>query len=120
VVTATGNVTGGNITTAGVVTATGNVAGGNITTAGVVTATGNVNTAAGMLATGNISGGNILYGSGAVSGTGNITGGNVEAVTRLIIPIATSNPADPVPGQFYYNSSSGVLRIWTGSFWDNV
>ena len=33
---ATGNVTGGNLTTAGVVSATGNVTGGNLTTAGVI------------------------------------------------------------------------------------
>ena len=42
ILNATGNVSGGNITTAGVVSATGNVSGGNITTAGVVSATGNV------------------------------------------------------------------------------
>jgi len=33
-ITATGNITGGNITTGGVVTATGNISGANITTAG--------------------------------------------------------------------------------------
>jgi hypothetical protein len=41
-VSATGNIDGGNITTAGVVSATGNIDGGNITTAGVVSATGNI------------------------------------------------------------------------------
>jgi hypothetical protein len=40
--TATGNVSGGNLTTAGVVSATGNVTGGNLTTGGAVTATGAV------------------------------------------------------------------------------
>ena len=40
--TATGNVSGGNLTTTGVVSATGNVIGGNLTTGGVVSATGNV------------------------------------------------------------------------------
>jgi len=41
-VVSTGNVTGGNLTTAGVVSATANIVGGNITTAGLVSATGNV------------------------------------------------------------------------------
>ena len=50
-ITATGNVTGGNIasqsdiTAAGGITATGNVTGGNVTTSGQITATGNVTTA---------------------------------------------------------------------------
>ena len=38
----TGNITGANITTAGVVTATGNITGGNVITAGQVSAVGNV------------------------------------------------------------------------------
>jgi len=41
-VTATGNVVGGNINTAGLVTATGNVTGGNIRTGGVISAAGNI------------------------------------------------------------------------------
>ena len=81
VVDATGNVSGGNITTAGVVDATGNVIGGNITTAGVVAATGNViggniTTAGVVAATGNVTGGNITT-AGAVDATGNVTGGNL-------------------------------------------
>jgi hypothetical protein len=63
-ITATGNVSGGNLTTGGVVQATGNVSGGNVTTAGLISATGNV------------TGGNITTG-GAVTATGNITGGNL-------------------------------------------
>jgi len=39
---ASGNVTGGNISTAGLVSATGNITGGNISTAGLVSATGNI------------------------------------------------------------------------------
>ena len=41
-VSASGNVTGGNLLTAGYVDATGNIDGGNFNTAGLVTATGNV------------------------------------------------------------------------------
>jgi hypothetical protein len=64
-VSITGNVVGGNLTTAGQVTATGNITGGNVLTGGVVSATSN------------ITGGNILFGTGVVSGTGNIQGGNL-------------------------------------------
>jgi hypothetical protein len=41
-VSAVGNVTGGNLLTAGLITATGNITGGNIRTAGVVSATGDM------------------------------------------------------------------------------
>ena len=86
VVTATGNVAGGNITTGGAmeatglissgstITATGNVAGGNITTGGLVSATGNIT------ATGNVAGGNAII-------TGDVTGatitGDGSALTAL-------------------------------------
>jgi fibronectin-binding autotransporter adhesin len=58
--TVTGNVSGGNVLTAGLISATGTVTGGNIATAGTVSATGN------------ITGGNIDT-AGQVSATGNIT-----------------------------------------------
>ena len=78
--------------------ATGNITGGNIATAGRIVATGNVNaanfiTAAGTLlnngldTTGNIRGGNLaITGAGTVgttlSVTGNITGGNISATNH--------------------------------------
>jgi len=90
-VTATGNVVGGNINTAGLVSVTGNVIGGNVN-AGIVSATGNVQggnlrTAGLISATGNITGGNITGAANVnatthtgttVSVTGNITGGNIN------------------------------------------
>ena len=69
-VSATGNVTGGNLVTAGLVSATGNVRGGNLTTTGIVSATGNV-TAAGATFSGNVTAANF---SGNISITGNVTG----------------------------------------------
>ena len=42
VTSVSGNVTGGNLRTAGLITATGNITGGNIRTAGVVSATGDM------------------------------------------------------------------------------
>jgi hypothetical protein len=69
--TIVGNVTGGNVSTAGLVTATGNITGGNINTGGLITATGNISG-------GNISAaGGIVGGAGGVSVTGNVTGGNL-------------------------------------------
>ena len=76
-VTATGNiVTGANVVASGYATVTGNVTGGNINTAGSVSVTGVVN------ATGNVTGGNINT-AGLVTATGNVTGGNVVAVARV-------------------------------------
>jgi len=79
-VTASGNVIGGNIRTAGLITATGNVTGGNILTAGVMSSTGNaihgnILTAGLVTATGNITAGNVLT-AGQVSASGNVTGAN--------------------------------------------
>jgi len=89
-----GNITGGNLLTAGIVsaggsiTSGGNITGGNILTAGIVSATGNVHGAnfignvispagSNVSTTGNVSGGNILT-TGLISATSNITGGNIR------------------------------------------
>ena len=75
-VSVSGNVVGGNVTTAGLISATGgvtsaaNIVGGNITTAGQVTS-------ATVSASANVTGGNILTG-GLVSVTGNATFGNIS------------------------------------------
>jgi filamentous hemagglutinin len=83
-----GNITGGNVSTAGRITATGNIVGGNLVTAGLATVTGNVSAgnvislgvvtagAAGVTATGNVRGGNLVS-DGDVTATGNITGSNL-------------------------------------------
>ena len=69
--TATGNVAGGNITTAGVVQATGNVIGGNVTTGGLVLATGTVT-------------GSALITGGTVTATGNVAGGNITTGAKVV------------------------------------
>jgi hypothetical protein len=96
-VSATGNVTGGNILTSGQISATGNITGGNLITgagsggnltgANVISATTFTGTTVSV--TGNITGGNIigthvgnLTGT-TVSVTGNIDGGNLRT-TGLI------------------------------------
>ena len=80
-ITATGNVTGGNLITSGRVVSTGNVVGGNLTTSGLISAGTTIT------ATGNVTGGNLitsgitstgsLTASTTVAATGNVTGGNL-------------------------------------------
>jgi hypothetical protein len=81
-ISATGNVTGGNLTTTGLIsagttiTATGNVTGGNVITSGVVTATGNITG-------GNILSGGLLNVTGSLTGAGTLTinaGNSVSAI----------------------------------------
>lgn len=71
-----GNVAGGNISTAGLITATGNIQGGNIRTAGLISATGAITGAALTgtsltVSTGNITGGNLIL-SGAITDSGQL------------------------------------------------
>ena len=92
-VTATANVTGGNIVTVGFASATGNITGGNVSTVGLVTAAGNVvggniNSAAAISAVGlitaggNVTGANVVT-NGIVTAAGNITGGNILTSGQL-------------------------------------
>ena len=66
-ISATANVTGGNILTGGLISATANVTGGNILTAGIISATSTITSSA------NVTGGNLITG-GIVSATGNVLG----------------------------------------------
>lgn len=91
-----GNITGGNVTTAGRITATGNVQGGNIVTTGQVSVTGSITGgniasvgvitagAPGVTATGNVRGGNIVS-DGDVAATGNIGASNFFASEDVVI-----------------------------------
>jgi len=114
----TGNITGGNILTAGVVSATGNVTGANFIGNVIPPAGGAVST------TGNITGGNILT-SGVISAastitgtshlgsvvsvTGNITGGNINggAVYGTLLSVSGNVDAG--------NLRSGGLLSVTGN-----
>jgi len=82
-----------NITSVGILTSvsvsgnviTGNITGGNLLTAGIVSAAGNVS------ATGNVTGGNVIT-AGIVSGAGNAVLGNVSTrVVNCFSVVATSN-----------------------------
>jgi hypothetical protein len=72
----TGNITGGNVVTAGLITATGNVRGGNVVSAAAVSGVS-------IVASGNVDGGNIQT-SGLVSATGNVTSAANIAGTYFI------------------------------------
>jgi hypothetical protein len=103
-ITATGNITGGNILTFGLISATGNATAGNILTAGLVSATGNITggnlrTAGLITATGNITGGNVIVGNILIPDTGNVTLGNVN-INYLATPVANSDAAT----KFYVDS----------------
>ena len=120
-VTASGNVIGGNLRTAGLITATGNVTGGNVLTGGLITATGNVDagnlrTAGLITATGNITSGNVLT-AGQVSATGNITGANF--IGNVIPPAggAVSTTGNITGGNILYGSGvvSGTGNITGGN-----
>lgn len=76
--TATGNVAGGNLTTAGVVSATGNVSGGNLTTGGAIEATGNIDSTGGIF-------------NGDGFGLSNIPAANVTGLSLSGIANGTSN-----------------------------
>jgi len=109
-IVATGNITGGNLTTAGRLSVTSNANVGNIgATAGVFTGAitgsttlsvtgnanvGNLGTSGLIVATGNITGGNLTTG-GALSVTGNVTlgtSGILRTVNSLLSVDATITP----------------------------
>jgi hypothetical protein len=97
-ISATGNVTGGNITTAGLITATGNITGGNVLFgSGVISGSGN------------ITAGNIRFNSGVVSGSGNITSGNLSVGTGTI-----------TAGNIVNGNGNGVGNIGTSSTYFNT
>ena len=106
VLSATGNITGGNLVTSGLINATGNITGDNVLTLGLISAFGN------------ITGGNILGGANvnAITHTGttvsvsaNITGGNL--ITGGLISAAGSVNTNAVIGTSLTLTSTGVLNL---------
>ena len=111
-VTATDNVTGGNILTTGIVSATGNVTGVNLLTTGTVSATGN------------ITGGNVLGGANVnatthtgttVSITGNVTGANIIGFSRPSTGTASLAPILLTSGTNLTTAAAGAVE-YDGSF----
>ena len=107
-VTASGNVSGGNLVTVGLISATGNITGGNLVTAGDVT-TVTVTASSTINATGNITGGNLVTAgdvtTATVTASGNVSGGN----------LVTSGNVDADNGNFTGDVSAANVSI-TGTF----
>ena len=118
VVSASGNVTGGNVLTSGLISSTGtitgssllgtvaslsgNITGGHVLTGGLISATSTITSAA------NITGGNLLT-AGLISATGNITGGNVNTnnIVGNAITITSTGALNLVPtGNITANSKN--------------
>lgn len=128
----TGNVTGGNLVTAGQLTATGNVSGGNIITAALVQG-------ATVSATANVIGGNIstagrITAVGNIVATGNVSGsyllGNGSQLTGLSLAVSvtqfqngtTAGQAGTSGGNINFNVGgvSNVVVIDTSTLYANV
>jgi hypothetical protein len=92
----TGNITGGNISSAGILSTTGNVTGGNLITAGLITSTGN------------ITGGNIAT-SGRITATGNVAASNLQGFVR---PAAGSASQAPIT----FTSGTNTSVAGAGTF----
>jgi hypothetical protein len=88
----------------GVASVSGNVTGGNILTAGLISATGGITTDATVVATGNIRGGNLLS-NGLISASGSITGGNITGGNILTGGLISATG----------NITSGNLSVGTGT-----
>lgn len=90
-ISAPGNVTGGNLVTAGVVTALGNITGGNLVTTGAAAVTGTV-TAGSATISGALQAASANI-PGAITSTSNIVGGNLIALSSMRAPLisATGN-----------------------------
>jgi hypothetical protein len=116
ILNATGNVSGGNITTTGVVSATGNVSGGNITTTGVVSATGNVS--GGNITTANTVSGSLLTGTLTTASQPNVTSvstsftnltfANAQSITGNNLSLTTGANTNP-------GTITGNWTLTTGS-----
>jgi hypothetical protein len=73
---ATGNITGGNLNTGGAVVATGAVQGGSLTDGTLTITSGTITSGVAATFSGNVTGGNLNTGAQVVA-TGNVTGGNI-------------------------------------------
>jgi hypothetical protein len=97
-VSATGNITGGNLLSNGLISATGNVSAGNINLTGLASVTGNV------------TGGNLIT-AGLASITGNVTAGNVNSRVTLPAGIASQAPLRFTAGVLETSPSSGAMNF---------
>ena len=112
--TVTGNVTGGNITTAGLISATGNITGGNLSGTSIAgtlitaaqTNITSVGTLSSLTVTGNVTGGNLLT-AGLISATGAVTASQFNGSGAGL----TSIPAANVTGTLSVNTTGYAATV---------
>jgi hypothetical protein len=123
-ISASGNVTGANLVTAGLISAGANITGANLLTGGLISATGaitganitgaNVLTAGLISATGTITGANItganILTAGLISATGTITGGNLVTAGNVFAPAIIGNTST-YDTRVSLNSAAGIVEI---------
>lgn len=125
VVSASGNVTGGNVLTSGLISATStitsaaNITGGNVITGGVVCATGNI-TGGNILSVGKISTSGNVYGNVILSDNYFYANG-VPIPTGIVYTASASPPAGPDIADQWYDTTSDVLYEYifdgTSDYW---
>jgi len=104
--TIVGNVSFGNISTTGQISATGNVTGGNLVSNASISAATTIN------ATGNITGGNLVSNASisaatTISATGNITGGNI--VSNALVTGANAQVTSLTTNRIVYVGANDYL-----------
>jgi filamentous hemagglutinin len=113
-ISATGNITGGNLLASGVtistntISAAGTVTGGNLQVSGVLVSTGAISTSGNIVANNHISTG-VLISTNTVSATGNITGGNIS--TSGVLSVTAGITA----GSIAATSHTGTVISVTGN-----
>ena len=136
VISAAGNITGGNLNAAGLslssnvvsnLNVTANIASGNITSPGLISATGNItggnlnaaglslssNVVSALNVTANIAGANITS-PGLISATGNVTGGNIIA-SAAVSAVSVSASGNITAGNINTNNLLGTNVTITSS-----
>ena len=117
-VSVTGNVSGGNVSTVGLISATGNITGGNILTVGLVSVTGNI-TGGNVLGGANVNAtthtgatvsvtGNVIAGGGIVTRVVSIADGTSVTINADTTDLATQTNTQ-VAGTLTINAPTGTL-----------
>ena len=112
---ATGNITGGNISTAGQI-----IVDGNIVSMGYFI-TGNTLINSEISTAGNVTGANLITGGG-VTATGNVTGGNLVGQNLTATRVTFVGPSKGITddAEFTYNSTTNLLSVGNISTAGNI
>jgi filamentous hemagglutinin len=117
-ISATGNITGGNLLASGVtistntISAAGTVTGGNLQVSGVLVSTGTISASGNIVANNHISTG-VLISTNTVSATGNITGGNIS--TSGVLSVTAGITAGSIAAPSHTGSVVSMTGNITGA-----